>query len=346
MHRGPAKDYLRDLIFANELGHRLGHVAALHLNELRTEILGKAHVGVQGTATLLRPAFAGLDVHHVELGVQTMRHARSPGNELLGCGIGADTDRHSLAYAPVLVNALALQVLFQAPIYRMGHVAQRQLPQGEQVAGPEEIGERLFRPLHRVDIAAPHARLQGFGRKVRQHHLIGALQYPVRNRLSHLDTGNGLYRWSNALQVLDVHGGEDVDLGFEDLQHIFVTLLVLAAFDVGMRQLIDKHDLRLERNDGLHVHFFKHGAFVFQLLPGNGLELRNQLGHAFTAVRFSHADHHVFAALAAADGFTQHVVSLADSGGIAQEELEDAGLLLWSCLLQPLFRSLGHGLPP
>jgi len=142
--------------------------------------------------------------------------------------------------------------------------------------------------------------------------------------------------------VLDVHGGKHVNLGFQRFQDILVALLVLAAFHVGVRQFVDKHHLRAADDNGIDIHLVKDGAFVFELAPGDGLKLGGQFGNAFASVGLDQADDHVFTALVAAQGLAEHVVRFTDAGGVAEEELEDAGLLLRRRLLQPLLGCLWH----
>ena len=86
---------------------------------------------------------------------------------------------------------------------------------------------------------------------------VDALQQPVGNSLAHDDAGDLVNKGCNALQVLNVHGGEDIDLVLEQLQNVFVALVVLAAVDVGVGQLIDDRDLRTAREDGVDVHLLR-----------------------------------------------------------------------------------------
>ena len=60
---------------------------------------------------------------------------------------------------------------------------------------------------------------------------------------------------------------------------------------------------------------------------------------------FDDADDDVFAALVAANGFAEHVVGFAYTGGVAEEELEGAAGFFRGDCFEPLFGALecGHG---
>ncbi len=95
--------------------------------------------------------------------------------------------------------------------------------------------------------------------------------------------------------MLHVHGGEHVDLGFQQLHHIFVALGVLAPLDVGVGQLVDHDDGGFAGKDGVDVHLFKHGAFVFDSSRRNAVEFGDEFRSSFTAVTFNDTDHYIFA---------------------------------------------------
>ena len=221
---------------------------------------------------------------------------------------------------------LLFAMMLQAAIDGVRHLPQRQFAQGNQVCLAEKIVQRPVHTFLRIDIAAPHAVLQRLRRQIGHHDFVDSLQHPVGNRFPHLNSRDALHRRRDALEVLNVHGGEHVDAGVEQFEHIFIALAMLAAFDVGVRQFVDQSDLRLARQDGVHIHLFEQRALVFDLLARNDFQVRHQFGDAFAAVGFHHADDNVFAAAVAADGFAQHVVGLADARRVSEEEFEDASL--------------------
>ena len=69
-------------------------------------------------------------------------------------------------------------------------------------------------------------------------------------------------------------GGDHVDVGLQQFHDVLVAFAMLAAVDVGVRQFIHQHHLRLARQDGIDVHLFEHRALVFELLSRYRLQPR------------------------------------------------------------------------
>ena len=113
---------------------------------------------------------------------------------------------------------------------------------------------------------------------------------------------------------------------------------MFAAFNVGVGEFIHHDDRWLTRQDGVHIHLFEDGAFVFELSSRHGFQLGGEFGSSFAAVRFHDADQNFFAPTGAANGLTQHRVGLADSGRVAEKELQDSLGLRRRHFLQPLLR--------
>ena len=64
------------------------------------------------------------------------------------------------------------------------------------------------------------------------------------------------------LQVLDVDRGDDVDAGVEQRVDVLPALLVPAAGDVGVRQLVDQGDRGSPGEHGVEVHLLERRAAV------------------------------------------------------------------------------------
>ena len=62
-------------------------------------------------------------------------------------------------------------------------------------------------------------------------------------------------------------------LACEQLHHIFKSLVVLAARNVGMRQFIHQNDARLARENGVYVHLFKRSSPEFKPAKWKSIEL-------------------------------------------------------------------------
>ncbi len=164
----------------------------------------------------------------------------------------------------------------------------------------------------------------------------------VGDGLADLDAGDALDGGGDALDVLDVEGGEDVDVGGEELLDVLVALGVFAALDVGVGELVDEDDLGAAGEDGVEVHLLEGDAAVLEVPAGHDGELLDELGGAGAAVGFDDADDDVLATALAADGLAEHVVGLADAGGVSEKEFESAAGLLRVCVFEPLLGSLGH----
>ena len=65
---------------------------------------------------------------------------------------------------------------------------------------------------------------------------IGAVQHPVRHLLADADAGESLHAWSQAFDVLNVDGAENINLVLQQQQNVFIALGEAAALDIGVRQ--------------------------------------------------------------------------------------------------------------
>ena len=157
-----------------------------------------------------------------------------------------------------------------------------------------------------------------------------------------MNPGDFQYRRHHALDVLYVHGREHIDSRVEKIDHVLVTLGVLAALDIGMGQFVDQRDRGLARENRLYIHLLEGRAAVLNHAAGDGFELLGQFRDSFSPVGLDHSHHDIFAATVAANAFAEHIESLAHAGRIAQQELENCRLLLGLGFFQPLLGCLGH----
>jgi hypothetical protein len=106
--------------------------------------------------------------------------------------------------------------------------------------------------------------------------------------------------------VLNIQCGDNVDLCGQQLLHVFVSLAVLAAGDVGVGEFVDQDDCRTARQNCVDIHLLEHGTLVFDLPARHLFHLRDQFFDALASMRFHHADDHVFAAAPPAQRLAQH----------------------------------------
>src|SRR5438270_10040163 len=98
--------------------------------------------------------------------------------------------------------------------------------------------------LRHIDLTLAQTLDQIFGREIDDLDIVGLVEDAVGHRLAHPypgDLGNDVVQ---ALDMLDVERGEDVNPSGDDLLDIEITFGVAAAGGVGMGELVDKNELR------------------------------------------------------------------------------------------------------
>src|SRR5262245_9007663 len=96
--------------------------------------------------------------------------------------------------------------------------------------------------------------------------------------------------------MLDVHGGDDVDSGIEELHDVFPALSVTRAGNVRVRELVDDRDLRVARDDRVDVHLLERHTAILDLLTRNDFDVANLGGGVESSVRLDEANDYVNAA--------------------------------------------------
>ena len=192
-------------------------------------------------------------VQHPEAPLEALREPVASADELGGHAVGPDADQDALLGGPGVQRLLSLRDALEELVDLLGGLAQGQLAQRDQVLALEEVGQRAGDLVEVVDDAAPQAVEQRGGREVHEHDLVGRVEHGVRDGLLHADAGDLVHGVVQALDVLDVDGGDDVDAGGQDLVDALPALLVPRAGDVGVRQLVDQHPLRPARDHRVGV---------------------------------------------------------------------------------------------
>jgi hypothetical protein len=75
----------------------------------------------------------------------------------------------------------------------------------------EQVCQRLLHPALGIDVAVQHAAAQLLRRGVDELDLVRFAHDPIRYSLAHPRSGHLLDLVGDALQMLDVHGGDHVD---------------------------------------------------------------------------------------------------------------------------------------
>jgi hypothetical protein len=164
----------------------------------------------------------------------------------------------------------------------------------------------------------------------------------VRHGLPLHHPGDPLHHVVQALQVLNVHCGQYVDAGGEQLLDVLPALGVPGAGRVGVRQLVDHHDLGAAGQHGLGVQLAERVIAVHVPPPGNALQPGRQLRGPRPAVVLYQADHHIGAPVGTPVRLAEHGERLADAGRGAQvdPQLTAPGLRLGSGLRLSLLSHL------
>ncbi len=236
------------------------------------------------------------------------------------------------------------EIGLQTAIDDLPDLSQSKFTQCNQIAWTKEMRQGSFSALYGVDVAPAHSGLQCFGCQVGKHNLVHPLHYQVWDRFTHHNSRDPLHERIHAFDVLHIHRRYNVDLGIEQLHDVFMSLHMLAAVNVRVRQFIDQSDRWVAVEDGIDVHFLEHRAFVAEVLPRNDFETRSELCNGGASVRFDDTDNDILTATVPPNALTEHVVGLADTRSITKEELESAPLLCRCGLFQPLLGCLRrHG---
>ena len=308
---------MRDPFPLRECDEAVGGTIGLDPDHGRAEALREPDVLLQRLGILRADAARllarRLHVDGVPLRSEPAGNARAGPNHPRRERIRAHTHHHPLGNQrrlQPLAGAIARGLLPDL----VRHRAQRQLAERREVALAKEVRERLLDLLRAVDLAGPQPAAQLLDGHVDVDDLVGAIEERVRHRLADAHAGRLGDRVVERLQVLDVHGGHDVDAGLEEVEHVLVALGVPAAGDVGVGELVDHTDLRLRaRIASTSISSIVTPRYS-TLRRGHDLEvLELRLGVA-AAVGLDEADDHVDAAGPERVGLLEHLVGLADAG--------------------------------
>ncbi|MNO58261.1 hypothetical protein D3C76_488160 [compost metagenome] len=244
-------------------------------------------------------------------------------HQAFGLVVAIDANQQPPAQGRGFLAALAIAV-GQVGIDLGGGRLHGQFTQGGQVGLREVRIDGRPRLLRHVHLAFAQAFEQLAGRQVDQYQFESFLQHPVRQGFTHLHAGDVADLVVEALQVLHVDGGVDVDAGGEQFLHVLPALGMAAAGCVGVRQLVNQGQGWRRAEQAVQVHFFKRDAAVIaaqQWLLGHAAEQRFGFG---AAVGLDHPGQHLHALALLGVGGLQHGVGLAHPGCGAEKHLQPA----------------------
>ncbi len=133
-----------------------------------------------------------------------------------------------------------------------------------------------------------------------------------------------------AFDMLDIDGGIDVDAAGEQFLDVEVAFRVAAAGRVGVGQFVDKRKLGPSRDQGIEIHLLDDLVAIDDAFAWDDFEPLQQHFRLAAAMGFGNADDDINAGFFPGVGALQHLVSLADAGSGADEDLEAAGLAVFA----------------
>ena len=137
----------------------------------------------------------------------------------------------------------------------------------------KKLLERLLDLLGLVHLALSQAALQFLHGDIDVDDFVGAIEERVGNGLPHTDAGHAPDGIVERLEVLDVDRGQHADARVEQFQDVLIALVVPAAGHVGMGELVDDAELRSSLQDRVEVHLLEHDAAIFDVAPGDDLQV-------------------------------------------------------------------------
>ena len=131
--------------------------------------------------------------------------------------------------------------------------------------------QRALGLLGDVDLALLQPLDQVVRRQVDQFDGVGAVEHRIRHGLAHphmRDLGDHVVE---ALDVLDIDRGIDVDAVRQQFLDVEIALGMAAAGRVGMGEFVDQRDLRTARDQRVEVHLLDDLVLVLDAACAEGL---------------------------------------------------------------------------
>src|SRR6516164_9956007 len=133
------------------------------------------------------------------------------------------------------------------------------------------------------------------GSEIDQFDGIGAVENRIRYGFTNADVGDLCNNFIQAVDVLNVHGGVDVDASAQQLFDVEVPLRMPTALRIGMSEFIDQNDLRSPSDDGVEVHLVQELTLVLNALTRNDPQAVQQRLCFLAAVSFDNTHYNVTA---------------------------------------------------
>lgn len=310
---GLGDEDLGDSVAAREVDEGDGRVFAFEDARFDVKLAGEIEVLFDGGATGIGGS-RRQDGDGEAIGFQVIGDAPAAADKGDGCGRVVDMNEDAL----VGVGGTL------ADVDLVGGLAEGHLTQSAESGFLEEVFEGALGLVRCVDDAALEAIEERAGREIDEDDFVGLFDDPVGNGLADFDSGDLAHLVVEALQMLDVHGGENVDAGLEQNHDVFPALGVGNTGDVGVREFVDGANFGMTGEDSTGIHLFEGAVAIDDVAAWDEFEAFGFGDGIFAAMRFEVADNDVVTLLAEAVALFEHLIGFADAGGVAEKDLEFA----------------------
>lgn len=272
------------------------------------------------------PASGRFDMHRGPRRIEPVGEPFRRADKRVGAGLFADRDQDALAGGIGADDAAGIEIVQHLAIDAERGAAQRHFTQGGEVRFRKEMAERPARLLRYIDLAVLEPVDQFVGRQVDKLDL-RRLEHAVGHRFAHPNAREAGDDVVQALDMLDIQRGVDVDPGAEQFLDILPTLRVPAALDIGVGIFVDERERGRAAQHGIEVHLAKPVTAILDLASRHDFHAFEQRLGLGAAVRFDDGDDDILALALERAPFGQHCVGLADAGRGTEEYLELTPLL-------------------
>jgi hypothetical protein len=157
--------------------------------------------------------------------------------------------------------------------------------------------ERALGLFGDVDLAFPKPLNEIVRGEVDQFDAVGGVEHRIRHGLAHPHMGDLRDHVVEALDVLDIDRGIDVDAVGQQFLDIEIAFRMAAAGRVGVREFIDQRDLRMARDQRVEVHLLDDLVPVLDAFARDHLKALQQRLGLDPSVGLDHADDDIDAGL-------------------------------------------------
>ena len=257
----------------------------------------------------------GRDVHRDQIAA-----AGRPGDpcaapqELFAFRTARQRDDDAFAGLPFRVDVVFVAVFLQRFVDVARQPEQRQLAQCGQVSHTEIVAQCGVHAVRRIDEAGGKTFAQVLRGQIDQFDAVCGTQHLVGNGFTLFAVRDGPHDVVQRFDMLHVDGGDDVDAGVQQVDHVLPAFFVRASGNVRMGQLVDEGDLRAARDDGEQIHFIEPHATGFHAAPRHRLQAFGGVLRGFAAMGLQQGDDDVLALLDQPSAFGQHRICFAHAG--------------------------------